>query len=165
MQVCGCVSAGVQVCGCMDVCGWVGVNAGVQVCGCMDVCVWVCKCRCAGVWVYGCVCGCVWVCKCRCVGVYGAVAQCVRDSPYLSFHLPLCCKVLQSHLSNRHTVIVLTTTTPEHGQRKDWSKVVLSNITATLRMCVHKYVCTHHSSHCLRWWKVPVASVKHLNNL
>ena len=57
--------------------------------------------------------------------------------------MPLCCKVLQSHLSNRHSVIVLTTTTPEHGQRENWNTVVLSNITVELRMYVLMHIRTY----------------------
>lgn len=51
--------------------------------------------------------------------------------------------MLQSHLSNRHSVIVLTTTTPEHGQREDWNTVVLSNITVELRMYVLMHIRTY----------------------
>ena len=152
MCVCGCVNAGVQVCGCMDVCVCVCgcVNAGVQVCGCMDVCVGVCGCVNAGVQV----CGCLWCSSTVCTG---------QSLPFLSL-----ATLLQSapeSLEQPPHGNCFDYNNTRHGQRKDWSKVVLSNITATLRMCVHKYVCTHHSSHCLRWWKVPVASVKHLNNL
>jgi len=65
---------GVNWCGCVCVCVYVGVCVWVCVCECVWVCVWVCVS--VGVWlwvcwcVWMCVCGCGDMCVCVCVGVW-----------------------------------------------------------------------------------------------